>query len=380
MPNKEKNPQDAGITERDRQLFKMIQEGFAEMMKQNQKGDPGMGSFLDAFRGKDGKNGEPGPEGEPGPKGDQGPAGEQGPKGPPGEVGPMPLYRWEGTRLAFELEPGVFGPYADLRAEQGKTGPKGDRGQKGDKGVQGDRGPEGKMGPMPKHRWAGQNLQFQNPDGTWGEAMNLRGSKGSSGDGGSHMMGGGGGRSRFAELLDVQQDMQNNAGKQVFVNNTGDGLIFVEATPPDSSSNQVYNEDVAASGSGVNFSLDNPPAPGTVKLYRGGSRITVAAGDYTISGSGVIVLATALDAEETLIADYSLTALSNTVIDEDVAASGSGTSFQLDHAPIPGQVQLYRGGVRISESGGDYSITVGGAITLTDALGAGERLTGDYKY
>jgi hypothetical protein len=50
-------------------------------------------------------------------------------------------------------------------------------------GPQGLRGLQGDIGPMPRHRWDGTKLQFeQGPDGgKWGEAVDLRGSPGAVG-------------------------------------------------------------------------------------------------------------------------------------------------------------------------------------------------------
>jgi hypothetical protein len=53
----------------------------------------------------------------------------------------------------------------------------------GNIGQQGDQGPRG---PMPSHRWDGAKLQFERPDGTWGDAVDLRGPAGiNAGSGGS---------------------------------------------------------------------------------------------------------------------------------------------------------------------------------------------------
>lgn len=81
-----------------------------------------------------------------------------------------------------------------------------------------------------------------------------------------------------------------------------DGMKFVPYTPSGAST-AVYAEDLTKEGSGTSFTLANTPVSGTVRLYRGGSRITVANGDYTISGAA-ITLTTALGTGETLTADY----------------------------------------------------------------------------
>lgn len=49
-------------------------------------------------------------------------AGERGPTGPPGPLGPMPRHKWTGTKLAFEQGPdgGKFGEAVDLQGPPGK--------------------------------------------------------------------------------------------------------------------------------------------------------------------------------------------------------------------------------------------------------------------
>lgn len=62
-----------------------------------------------------------------------------------------------------------------------KTGP---IGPQGNPGPQGEPGPQGPIGPAPEHEWDGSRLRFQNPDGTWGEYVNLKGPKGTKGEAG----------------------------------------------------------------------------------------------------------------------------------------------------------------------------------------------------
>lgn len=144
-----------------------------------------------------------------------------------------------------------------------------------------------------------------------------------------------------------------------------------------------FGEDAAASGSGTAFTLLFTPITGSVQLYRGGGRISVANGDYTITATA-ITLTTALRKTdgETLIADYYSSGAGTTgtaIFDERV--TGSGTSFTLLFVPIAGSVRLFRGGSRITTANGDYSIS-GGSITLIagGALKTGETLTADYEY
>lgn len=88
----------------------------------------------------DPKPGERGFQGEKGIDGAPGSEGEPGPEGPPGPIGPMPEHEFDGTKIRFELSPGVFGPWVDIQ------GPQGDRGPMGKKGVKGDDGNDGAPG------------------------------------------------------------------------------------------------------------------------------------------------------------------------------------------------------------------------------------------
>lgn len=73
-----------------------------------------------------------------------------------------------------------------LLAREEYTGPKGDagvrgiQGDKGDKGDRGEKGDTGETGAAPEHEWLGTSLRFKNPDGTWGEWVQLKGEQGDS--------------------------------------------------------------------------------------------------------------------------------------------------------------------------------------------------------
>jgi len=69
---------------------------------------------------------------------------------------------------------------------------------KGEPGPAGPPGPQGPKGDKPAHEWKGTALRFENPDGTWGDAVDLRGPKGSRGS-----SGGGGSGSGIGALQDV---------------------------------------------------------------------------------------------------------------------------------------------------------------------------------
>lgn len=123
------------------------------------KGDPGdVGpQGPQGIQGEKGDTGDTGPRGPAGEKGDTGPQGEPGPKGDPGIQGP------EGPR----------GP-------QGEKGATGNPGPKGDTGDAGPAGADGAPGLPPEHEWQGTTLRFKEPDGSWGQAVDLRGAPGSS--------------------------------------------------------------------------------------------------------------------------------------------------------------------------------------------------------
>lgn len=81
--------------------------------------------------GPEGPQGPQGPEGPEGPEGKQGPAGEQGPAG---GQGPPPDHEWDGTEIQFEKPDGSMGEKVDL---QGKDGEPGKDGDPGDPGIDG---------------------------------------------------------------------------------------------------------------------------------------------------------------------------------------------------------------------------------------------------
>ena len=113
---------------------------------------------LDALRGPQGLQGETGrrgrrgPQGPQGERGERGPsipgpagkdgksiqgpvgrAGEPGPVGPRGPIGPMPRHKWAGTKLSFEQPGGGFGQAVDLKGDTGGRGMSGAGGGKGNK-------------------------------------------------------------------------------------------------------------------------------------------------------------------------------------------------------------------------------------------------------
>lgn len=126
----------------------------------------------DGAKGDPGDTGPQGPQGIQGEKGDtgdigpQGPAGEKGEPGPQGEPGP-------------KGDPGIQGPEGP-QGPQGEKGATGNPGPKGDTGDAGPAGADGAPGLPPEHEWQGTALRFKEPDGSWGQAVDLRGPAGSS--------------------------------------------------------------------------------------------------------------------------------------------------------------------------------------------------------
>lgn len=148
------------------------------------------------------KIGAKGPQGERGLQGIQGPAGVDGAKGDPGDTGPQGPQGIQGEKG----DPGDTGPRGPA-GEKGDTGPQGPAGPKGDQGIQGPEGPQGPQGEKgatgapgpkgdtgaagqagadgapglpPEHEWQGTTLRFKEPNGSWGQAVDLRGPAGSS--------------------------------------------------------------------------------------------------------------------------------------------------------------------------------------------------------
>ena len=123
------------------------------------KGDPG-------DTGPQGPQGIQGEKGDPGDTGPRGPAGEKGDTGPQGPAGP-------------KGDPGIQGPEGP-QGPQGEKGATGDPGPKGDTGATGPAGADGADGLPPEHEWQGTALRFKEPNGSWGQAVDLRGPAGSS--------------------------------------------------------------------------------------------------------------------------------------------------------------------------------------------------------
>lgn len=92
----------------------------------------------------------------------------------------------ESIRVSNELERvALYNNISNMLATGQLKGEKGDKGDTGEQGIQGPKGDKGDTGPKgdkPAHRWIDTSLQIENPDGTWGDAVNLKGDKGDKGE------------------------------------------------------------------------------------------------------------------------------------------------------------------------------------------------------
>ena len=90
------------------------------------------------------------------------PQGPQWNPGEKGEQGDPPAHQWTGASLQFENPNGSWGNLVDLKGDMGPQGVQGPQGIRGEQGEKGDRG------TPPNHNWMGSELQFENTDGSWG--------------------------------------------------------------------------------------------------------------------------------------------------------------------------------------------------------------------
>lgn len=109
---------------------------------------------LDDYRGRRGRKGNVGRIGIPGPEGPEGRDGRPGLDGIDGAIGA------QGT-------PGLPGVDAQGRA--------------GDSGPTGPPGPKGDPGPIPRHKWNGSRLSFEDANGKFSRSVDLRGPGGGRG-------------------------------------------------------------------------------------------------------------------------------------------------------------------------------------------------------
>lgn len=114
--------------------------------------------------------------------------------------------------ITIEINKDEFRDKLDIRdgidGKDGKDGKDGIKGEKGDK---------------PDHKWVGTKLSFENPDGTWGKEVDLRGKDGKNGS--VYSLVGSGGKSKLVDLTDVN-GTPNITGQIPVWNNTGKYFDF----------------------------------------------------------------------------------------------------------------------------------------------------------
>lgn len=176
---------------------------------------------VDGRPGKDGRDGIDGKDGKDGVHGKDGSNGLNGERGEPG----LSIKGDKG-------EPGL----------KGDTGPRGKDGASivGPMGPEGTPGPMGPIGPIPDHEWDKSNgkirLRFENPDGNWGEWVDLTPAKQivyntSLGGGGSSS---GGGTSTSANMQWKATETAGNPGYARVGTDTGvpatTSTLYIAAT------------------------------------------------------------------------------------------------------------------------------------------------------
>ena len=111
----------------------------------------------------------------------------------------------------------------------------------GPSGMPGKPGEKGENGKVPAHRWEGTKLQFQNPDGSWGELVELRGKDGK----GSKQKKHGGGSSKNTLYYDLTS--QCNGVTKTFTVPVNTRILSVHGT----QFPQNYRPDIDWTGSGT---------------------------------------------------------------------------------------------------------------------------------
>lgn len=129
------------------------------------------------LRGEQGARGQRGQRGAQGLQGDIGPIGPRGPKGDKGDQGepglpPEHEISKDKTKLRFKHPDGEWGDWIDFKKIAEQFGGSSGAGV-GMPGRPGSQGPAGPVGPAPAHEWYGTLLRFKNPNGSWGEWIDL---------------------------------------------------------------------------------------------------------------------------------------------------------------------------------------------------------------
>lgn len=129
----------------NRQIWQMVGADYAVGDEPVENGETGIslsGRWLLA-----GAKGADGTNGADGAKGEKGEQGIQGPQGIQGATGSAPAHRWDGTKLQFDNPDGTAGEFVDLQGPQGVQGVQGPIGPQGETGPEGPTGPTGPQGP-----------------------------------------------------------------------------------------------------------------------------------------------------------------------------------------------------------------------------------------
>lgn len=129
----------------NRQIWQMVGADYAVGDEPVENGETGIslsGRWLLA-----GAKGADGTNGADGAKGEKGEQGIQGPQGIQGAAGSTPAHRWNGTKLQFDNPDGTAGEFVDLQGPQGVQGAQGPIGPRGEPGPEGPTGATGPQGP-----------------------------------------------------------------------------------------------------------------------------------------------------------------------------------------------------------------------------------------
>lgn len=146
-------------------------------------------------------------------------------------------------------------------------------------------GAPGKNGAIPDHEWKGTQIRFQNPDGSWGPFVDLRGHPGPASISREEV---------FGSLQGVQRV---RAGTGVTVTSDGNGGVIVNSTGGSGSSGSI----IAATDSGdhKNYSLAEAPTTSSYYLIINGGIYTSddpTYGAWSVTGSE-LTFSTALPAD-----------------------------------------------------------------------------------
>jgi len=148
----------------------------------------------EGYRGRRGRRGTRGGEGEGGGTGPPGKDGASGTRGLTGDTGPH----------GDDGDGGIQGKRG-IQGVAGLTGRSGHLGHAGTKGDKGDKGDQGQVGPVPRHKWEGTRLSFEQPNGKFGQSINLQGQGG--GRGASGRSGGASANPGFSSITLVGTDL-----------------------------------------------------------------------------------------------------------------------------------------------------------------------------